>query len=76
MTKLVKGGAGTDTEFAGARLRGLSFKPLRRTLASKDVSDSAKNAFKQAFIDGSEIAQKRTVFEKRMGITSVTTCNL
>lgn len=58
MAKLIKGGTGTDLEFAGARLRGLNLKPLRRTLASKDVSDSAKNALKRAFTDGIVTAQK------------------
>ena len=58
MAKLIKGGTGTDSEFAGARLRGLNLKPLRRTLASKDVSDSAKNALKRAFTDGIVTAQK------------------
>ena len=55
---MVKGGTGTDSEFAAARLRGLNLKPLRRTLASKDVSDGAKNALKRAFIDGIFTAQK------------------
>ena len=57
MSELVQGGIGTDAEFAGARLRGLNLKPLCRTLASKEVSDNAKIAFKRACTDGIGIAQ-------------------
>ena len=58
LLELAMGGTGCDSEFAGARVRGLNFKPLRRTLASKAVSDSAKNALKRAFTDGIVAAQK------------------
>ena len=58
LAKLVQGGTGTDLEFAGARLRGLNLKPLRKTLAAKEVNDKAKNALKRAFTDSIVIAQK------------------
>ena len=57
-SKSIKGGTVIDSEFAAAKLRGLSLKPLRRTLASKEASDIAKTAVKRALTDGIVTAQK------------------
>ena len=50
LTALLKGGTGMDSELAGARLRVLNLEPLRRTLASRDASDSHTNAFKHSLM--------------------------
>lgn len=57
-TKLVKEGTGIDSEFAGAGLRGLNLKPLRKTRASKEVNEKAKRVLKIAFTDGIVTAPK------------------
>ena len=58
LDKLVKEGAGTDQEFAGARFQGLNVMPIRRTLAAKDLEPGAKLGLRRAFTDGVVTANK------------------
>ena len=58
MDKLIKEGTGTDQEFAGARFKGLNFKPVRRALAAKEVEPGAKLGLRKAFTDGVVTAGK------------------
>ena len=58
MDKLIKEGTGTDQDFAGARLKGLNFKPVRRALAAKEVEPGAKLGLRKAFADGVVTAGK------------------
>ena len=72
LEKLVKEGSGTDQDFAGARFRGLNFKPIRRTLAAKDLEPGTKLGLRKAFFDGVVTASKLA----RMGYKVSTCCPL